>query len=222
MSTIVEIRAAEGGDDAKLLVRDQVSIYAKAFRRLNVHWEIVDDRPGIMVIKVNGRVPWLSKEQGGQRWQRVPPTERSGRKQSSTITVAVLGEFKKTMEISDSDIEFRCTVAGGPGGQHRQKNATAVIATYKPTGVTVRCESERSQHRNKEIATALLKAKILEGLNSASADKRNSHRAAQIGSGERSDKIRTVQVTNGHVINHLNGKRTSVERYMKGFIEDLH
>lgn len=171
------------------------------------------------VLKINGTnaAELFQKEAGGHRWQRVPPTERNGRRQSSTITVAILGGSEPTVSFDERDVEFRyCIASVGAGGQNRQKNETACVAVHVPTGTTTQCQDERSRKRNRQKALAELRRRITDAQVKAHASATNADRKQQIGCGERGDKIRTVQMHNGVVINHLTGKKISVERYLKG------
>lgn len=162
-------------------------------------------------------------ESGGHRWQRIPPTERNGRRQSSTVTVAVFSGVKSNGgEFDEGDVEYRyCIASVGAGGQNRQKNATACIATHKPTGVVVRCEDERSQSANRRKALAELRRRVVERQRQALHGEQNKDRASQIGAGERGDKIRTVQLHNGIVTNHRTGKKMPAAKYLKGFVGDI-
>lgn len=182
--------------------------------------ELLSDYVGMIVARFSGpnAAVLFANEAGGHRWQRVPPTERSGRRQSSTITVAVLPEAtdQELDRLPESELEITTTRGGGPGGQNRNKVETCVMMRHKPTGLSVRCESERSQHANRKIAKAWLLAKINQRMAVASRSATDDLRRSQIGTGERSDKIRTVQEKNGIVVNHRTGRKIPVERYMKG------
>ena len=162
-------------------------------------------------------------EAGGHRWQRIPPTERKGRKQSSTVTVSVFGAAQAAapvFRLEDVEIKY-CVASVGAGGQARQKNATACQVLHVPTGTRAQCEDERSQKRNREKALRTLRQRVEEAARSKAASDTNDSRRSQIGSGERGDKIRTVQVHNGVVTNHITGKKLSLESYLKGYIEDV-
>jgi peptide chain release factor 1 len=161
-------------------------------------------------------------EAGGHRHQRVPPTETKGRRHSSTFTVAVFGQQDSSGQFSVDDVTFEATVGHGPGGQHRNKTASAIRAVHRPTGITAYIQSERSQHANKAKAIEVIKARVLEAVQGQSHTKQNAARQDQIGSGERSDKIRTVQEQNDRVIDHRTGKTCSVAAYRKGEIWRLH
>jgi len=158
----------------------------------------------------------FANEPGGHRFQRVPENEHHGRRHTSTITVAVLRPPPTSSRFDPKDVEVLPCKGSGPGGQHRNKTESAIRATHKPTGITVRCESERSQHQNREMAIAWLAAKVASSVASKAADDENESRKAQVGSGMRGDKVRTVRYMDGVVTNNLNGKKTTLERYLDG------
>jgi peptide chain release factor 1 len=159
-------------------------------------------------------------EAGGHRWQRIPPTERGGRVHSSTVTVAVLPESggSSGVEIRLEDLDIRTSRGSGPGGQKRNKVETAVTIVHRPTGITVHCESEVSQSRNKAEAMSVLQSRLDAAHRQSQHRERNGQRQSQVGTGMRSDKIRTVQVKNSVVTNHMTGRKCSLEKYLKGDI----
>jgi len=161
-------------------------------------------------------------EAGGHRWQRIPPTEKRGRVQTSTITVAVLPEpEKQQIYIDPKDLKETFTCGSGPGGQHRNKNATAVQLTHLPTGIVVRAESEKSQLANRENALLILRAKLLQSKKDEYYANREKNRREQVGLGMRGDKIRTIQVRNNVVVDHKTGKRITYKEYAKAKISGL-
>ena len=187
--------------------------------------DIISDSPTGVVLRAKGKGArsLFEPEAGGHRWQRVPPNERRGKTHSSTVTVAVLPEGSGPgFSFRESDCEFSTFRGSGPGGQLRNKLETAVRVVHKPTGLTVRCETERSQTQNKASALRLLEARLREQAESAARAERNGTRKVQVGSGERSDKIRTVQEQNGVVVNNVTGRKVPLPRYLKGDIVCLH
>lgn len=180
--------------------------------------------PGFLSFSVKGKSAKIfEKEKGNHRWQRIPPSEKRGRVHTSSVTVAVLDDKQSTqVELDYSDIEFRTYKAGGKGGQHRNKTDSAVEVTHLPTGIISKCDSERSQYQNKQLALELLERKLNDQFSNAYLTQRSEERRAQVGTGLRSDKIQTVQEQNGHVVNHITGKKLSLKRYLKGDIVALH
>ena len=186
--------------------------------------EILSDSESEIVLSVDGSgaSELFEPESGGHRWQRVPPTEQNGRRHSSTFTVAVFGESGGGVEFNESDVEIEATVGHGPGGQHRNKTATAIRAVHKPTGVSVFIQDSRSQKTNMERALRTIRDKVASDIAAKNHAKQNDKRVRQIGTGERSDKIRTVQEQNDRVVDHRTGKKCSVANYIKGEIWRLH
>ena len=169
------------------------------------------------MIAGRGAAALFAGEPGGHRWQRVPETEKRGRVHTSTITVAVLEEprcAKLTIRPDDVDIE---TMRGsGAGGQHRNKTDSAVRARHRPTGIEVRCESERSQHRNRDLAMRVLAARVAELTRSTVQGERAADRRRQVGSGMRADKRRTIRVQDGQVTDHVDGRTWRFKSYERG------
>ena len=184
--------------------------------------KIIHDAPGEMKVVFSGHraKELFAPEAGGHRWQRIPPTERGGRKHSSTITVAVLDETTVVVEeLCDGDLVINRYRASGPGGQKRNKVETAIRIRHKPSGIVVCSASEASQKQNLINARRELQCRVTSVAKQRLHQAINGSRKSQIGKGERSDKIRTVQMQNGKVINHVTGKSVSVKDYLKGKIE---
>lgn len=184
----------------------------------------MSDLPGIIVLRVDGDGAWnlFRHEAGGHRWQRVPPTEKRDRTQTSTFTVAVFQDKQESSSFQESDIRFETTKGTGPGGQHRNKTESAVRAIYKPTGEMVFCQNNRSQHSNKAEAIRLLRQRVESSESNQKTAKVRQDRSEQIGSGQRGDKSRTIQMQNGKVTNHVNNKKMPVKSYLKGEIWKIH
>jgi peptide chain release factor 1 len=164
----------------------------------------------------------FAPESGGHRFQRVPPTEKKGRRQSSTVTVAVLPEpTPQELKVRHQDLRYETYRGSGPGGQHRNTSDTAVRVTHLPTGVQA-CSEIKSQAQNKKLALGALMARLVDRAEKSTNDRRNGKRKSQVGTGMRSDKIRTYAEQRGRVENHLNGKRAKIRDYDKGFVELLH
>jgi len=181
--------------------------------------EIVSERPGLLVFKASGKGSDVAfaNESGGHRWQRVPPTEKRGRMQTSTITVAVLPERSPTQVIvNDGDLDWKFCRGSGAGGQHRNVTDSAVVLTHIPSGITVRCESERSQHSNKETALEVLRARLWDAAHNQHSAQTSSSRREQVGSGMRGDKRRTIRSQDGVVTDHVLNKQWQLKRYLRG------
>ena len=223
-SVIVEIRAAEGGEDARLLVHEQVAVYAKFSARKGYQVEIVSQRPGVTTLRIHGDAVHsaFAQETGGHRYQRIPPTERKGRVHTSTVTVAVLPEPSEAqVPIREADLDWEYMIGSGAGGQARQKNQTAVRLTHLPTGLIVRSENERSQKQNKANALAVLRARLYELAQGQQQAAANDTRRGMVGSGQRGAKTITLAIQRDQVTHHRTGKRTTYKRYADGHVDDL-
>ena len=178
-----------------------------------------------MIFQVSGKGAWnaFKHESGGHRFQRVPPTEKRGRVQTSTITIAVLPlPHEPEVKLKDCDLEWKGLRGSGKGGQHRNVTDSAVQLFHKPTGIMVRAEAERSQKQNLDTAKAILSAKLKETETSALQLSRNGNRKAQLGGGARGDKRRSIALQRDQVVDHVLGKRMSAAKYMKGELEGLY
>ncbi len=164
-----------------------------------------------------GAARLFGDEAGGHRWQRVPPNERRGRVHTSTVTVAVLPEPDDVaLALDVGDLRWKRSRGSGPGGQHRNKTESAIDLTHAPTGTVVHCESERSQHRNKELALARLHATLLDRLRRDRDRARAADRRAQVGSGMRGDKRRTIREQDDAVVDHVTGRTWRFRDYVRG------
>lgn len=171
----------------------------------------------VFSVEGSGAARLFAHEAGGHRWQRVPPNEKRGRTHTSTVTVAVLSEpAPAACVIPESELAWRVTTGGGPGGQHRNKTMSAVEVTHTPTGIKARSDGERSQHANKRSALAVLRARVAEARSQEAATGRNDTRRRQVGSGQRGDKVRTVQLQNDRVTDHRTGRSAPAHRYLRG------
>ena len=210
-NAILEIRAGTGGDEAALFAGTLMKMYQKYAERKGWKFEVMDistsDLGGIKeaTIFVGGRNVFkrLKFESGGHRVQRVPETESKGRVHTSAATVAVLPEVENVdIKIDEKDLEITVCRAGGPGGQCVNTTDSAVRIVHIPTGITVRQQEEKSQHQNKEKAMKLLRAKLYEMERNRRDSERAEARKEQVGTGDRSDKIRTYNYPQGRVTDH--------------------
>lgn len=156
-------------------------------------------------------------EAGGHRIQRIPPTERKGRVHSSTVTVAVLAAPPEVrLVIPDKDLDWKACRGSGAGGQHRNVTNSAITVTHLPTGLTVRCESERSAHQNKAVALACLRARLFEAQETKAVAARTQARKDMVGSGMRGDKRWTLRFQDDVAVDHETNRKLSLKDYMRG------
>ena len=235
-NVIVEIRAGTGGDEAGLFVADLLRMYLKYADIHRYKTEIISsNETGIggykevtFAVKGRGAYSRFKFESGVHRVQRVPETESQGRIHTSTVTVAVLAEVDDIeIDIPDSDIEIDVFKSAGAGGQNVQKNMTAVRIHHKPTGIIVACQDERSQLQNRLRAMSVLKARLFEMEQEKRQNELDATRRSQIGTGERSEKIRTYNYPQSRVTDHrINISSYNMAGVMDGyeldtFIEEL-
>lgn len=181
--------------------------------------DLIDEREGMIVLKVSGKTAAqvFKDEAGGHRWQRVPPTEKRGRVHTSTVTVAVMREPEAhQFKVDERDLEWTTCRGSGAGGQHRNVTDSAVQVKHKPSGLMVRCETERSQMQNRATALALLRARLAESAQAAQTAQVADSRRQQVGSGMRGDKRRTIRQQDNQVNDHVTGRFWRYEDYVKG------
>jgi peptide chain release factor 1 len=208
---IVEIRAGAGGDEAALFAGDLMRMYKLYAARQGWKIELMDvngsEQGGFkevsFALRGKGAFGGMRFESGVHRVQRVPKTETQGRIHTSTSSVAVLPEAEEVdIDFDERDVEMEAMRAGGPGGQNVNKTSSAVRLTHVPTGIAVKCQADPSQHKNKATAMRLLKAKLFD-MERAKLDKeRSDARSSQIGTGDRSEKIRTYNFKESRVTDH--------------------
>jgi peptide chain release factor 1 len=234
-NVIVEIRAGAGGDEAGLFAADLFRMYTRYAEQRGWKADILSDHDtGVggfkeVIFQVAGKGAYsrLKYESGVHRVQRVPITESQGRIHTSTATVAVLPEADEVeVKLDPNDLDITAYGSSGPGGQHMQKNATAIRIVHKPTGMVVTCESERSQTQNRLRALSILRARLYEMEQEKQMEQVDAARRAQVGTGERSEKIRTYNFPQNRVTDHRIGMSVyNLDSVLDGdldaFIEEL-
>jgi peptide chain release factor 1 len=231
-NTIIEIRAGTGGDEAALFVGDCVRMYKLFADRMGWHYEHLSSTSSelggfkeyVMVFSGSKVFRLLQYEGGTHRVQRVPETEAQGRVHTSAITIAVLPEPEEESDvvIDEKDLRVDTYRASGAGGQHINTTDSAVRLTHMPSGIVVYCQEERSQHKNKEKAMRLLKAKIAEVELQKKQEAIASNRAQQVGSGDRSERIRTYNFSQNRITDHrINLTKYNLNQILDGDLEEV-
>jgi len=230
-NVVLEIRAGAGGDEASLFALDLFRMYTRFAEEKGWRFEVMSssDSPigGLkeIIVNIQGKRVFsrLKYESGVHRVQRVPQTETSGRIHTSTITVAVLPEADDVdIQIDPKDLKIEAFGASGPGGQNVNRNYTAIRVTHKPTRMVVSCQDEKSQHRNKEKALKILRSRLLDIAQSEQNKQIADNRKSQVGSGQRSEKIRTYNFPQSRVTDHrLNMSLHKLENVLNGDLDEF-
>ncbi len=228
----LEIRAGTGGNESALFAGDLLRMYTRYAERQGWRVELISESPGEVggykevICKLSGQGAYskLKFESGGHRVQRVPATESQGRIHTSACTVAVMPEADAVGEVALDPAELKIDTfrASGAGGQHVNKTDSAVRVTHLPTGIVVECQDDRSQHRNKAAALAVLAARLKDLRSREAREKEASTRRGLIGSGDRSDRIRTYNFPQGRVTDHrINLTLYKLDAVMDGDLDEL-
>ncbi len=228
---ILEVRAGTGGDEASLFAGDLMRMYQKYAIKRGWGFAILDAsesgakgyKTAVAELKGQGIYDALKQESGVHRVQRIPATERQGRVHTSTASVAVLPIVEaKEVNLKESDLEVTFSRAGGPGGQNVNKVESAVRITHKPTGIVVSCREERTQHANREKAMEVLRSKLFTIQREQAVGSIDQIRRDQIGSAERSEKIRTYNYPDDRITDHRIGKKWgNLEKIIEGDLDPI-
>jgi peptide chain release factor 1 len=228
---IMEIRAGAGGDEASLFAQDLFRMYSRFAEQRGWDQEVMSTSVSPIggfkeiIFSIGGDRVYsrMKYESGVHRVQRVPQTEASGRIHTSTVTVAVLPEADEVdVELDPKDLRIEAFGASGPGGQSVNRNYTAIRVTHKPSGMVVSCQDEKSQHRNKEKALRILRSRLLDNMRREQQQQIAQNRRSQVGTGERSEKIRTYNFPQSRVTDHrLKLTLHRLESVLDGDLEDI-
>jgi peptide chain release factor 1 len=230
-NVIVEIRGAEGGDEANIWAGDLFRMYSQWAEQHRWKTEVLSSQPSDMggfrdvTFVVRGADAWshFKHEGGPHRVQRVPVTESQGRVHTSAATVAVLPEAEEVdVQIDPNDLEIDVYRSTGPGGQSVNTTDSAVRMTHKPTGIVVTCQDEKSQLQNKDKALRILRSRLLQAEQERQAQEQSDARRSQVGSGGRSEKIRTYNYKENRVTDHRIGLTThNLEQVLAGGLDEI-
>ncbi len=230
-SVIVEIRGGAGGEEAALFAADLFRMYTRYGERHHWKSEILDIneteiggiKEVVFSIEAHGAYSRLKYESGVHRVQRVPSTESGGRIHTSTVTVAVLPEVDEVdVDINPNDLQIDTYRASGAGGQHVNKTDSAIRMTHLPTGIVVTCQDQRSQHKNKDKALKILRSKLYEKAQEQQSSEIAASRRNQVGTGDRSERIRSYNFPQGRVSDHRIGLTLyKIEDIMDGDLDEI-
>ncbi|MFN2105879.1 MAG: peptide chain release factor 1 [Candidatus Promineifilaceae bacterium] len=230
-NVFIEIRAGAGGDEAGIFASDLLRMYARYAENHNYKTQIMSEnstgvggyKEVVMLVKGRGAYSRMKFESGVHRVQRVPVTESQGRIHTSTATVAVMPEVDDVeITLDERDLEITAEFSSGPGGQHMQKNATAARIVHKPTGMMVKIQTERSLTQNKRLGMAIIQARLQEAESEKQHAELAADRKAQVGSGDRSEKIRTYNYPQSRVTDHRIGYSSyNLPAVMDGDLDDF-
>ena len=228
---IIEIRAGTGGEEAALFGADLLRMYMRYAERHGYKAELLNEnyteKGGVkeVVLSLQGKGAYsrMKFESGVHRVQRVPETESQGRIHTSAATVAVLPEAEDVeVEINPNDLQIDTYRSGGAGGQHVNKTESAIRITHIPTGLVVQCQDERSQHKNRDKAMRVLKSRLLELYRSRAAEAEADERKSQVGTGDRSERIRTYNFRQGRITDHRIGLTLyKLEAFIDGDMDEV-
>ena len=230
-NVILEIRAGAGGDEASLFAQELFRMYSRYAEKKGWNVEVLSTSFSAIggfkeiIASIQGKKVYrrLKYESGVHRVQRIPQTESGGRIHTSTVTVAILPEAEEIdVEIDPKDLRIETFGASGPGGQHVNRTYSAVRITHIPSGIVVSCQDEKSQHRNREKALRILRSRLLEKMRMEREREIAEARRSQVGTGERSEKIRTYNFPQGRVTDHrINLTLYKLENVLDGELDEI-
>jgi peptide chain release factor 1 len=230
-NVILEIRAGTGGEESALFAAELFRMYSKYAEKKGWKIGVIDSNPTglggfkeiIASIEGQGVYSWMKHESGVHRVQRVPVTEASGRIHTSAVTIAVLPEAEDVeIEVKESELKIDTFCASGPGGQHVNTSHSAVRITHLPTGIVVSCQDERSQHKNRAKALKVLRSRLYQMAQEEQANSIASTRKGMVGSGDRSEKIRTYNFPQNRLTDHrINLTLYQLDRIMDGDMDEI-